>query len=471
MAYIKKLKDNELIGGTDNTDVYPVTSTEAVYNKENVSQEYINNHVDGSKIVNGTITTGKIADNAVAMGKLDNEVQTLIQQGADSSWTPKGDFNIEITYDANDVVFDPVTNSSYLSLRADNTGHPVDENDEEYEEGWWMKVLDGSYVNRAIEEMEAAIAQAIEDAQEDIDDAIAGANTAAQNATDAAGAATTAKNTLVTEISQSLAVYETVADTIVTDPDAATGMLPVQNYVLGRAIDPLNKAADYIKGDVRTLAVGQAYAVDETVKTADGKMMRMTKKIIGFTASAVFNINDLVYYSGSTYQSLISVQLYDSTHTYAEGDYAVKDGVISVYDGESWTAADRAAMVADTSLFTQVDAAWLETNAAVQNSVTEDIFIAANILHEKFDLTSANVTTINTTYITPVKTSDGAKWTIAKADADTSRQAQVSIPKLVAGKTYRVSFNCSLVFIVKVYSNKSLSFNDSQLFNSLLFPI
>lgn len=170
MAYIKKLKDNELIGGTDNTDVYPVTSTEAVYNRENVSQEYINNHVDGSKIVDGTVTTGKIANNAVAMGKLDNEVQTLIQQGADSSWTPKGDFNIGTTYDANDVVFDPVTNSSYLSLRADNTGHPVDENDEEYEEGWWMKVLDGSYVNLLEEELQQLVDRISDGTQQQVEE-------------------------------------------------------------------------------------------------------------------------------------------------------------------------------------------------------------------------------------------------------------------------------------------------------------
>ena len=33
MAYIKTLKDNELIGGTDNTDVYPVTTTQAIYSQ------------------------------------------------------------------------------------------------------------------------------------------------------------------------------------------------------------------------------------------------------------------------------------------------------------------------------------------------------------------------------------------------------------------------------------------------------
>ena len=31
MAYIKTLKDNELIGGTDNTDVYPVSTSQAIF--------------------------------------------------------------------------------------------------------------------------------------------------------------------------------------------------------------------------------------------------------------------------------------------------------------------------------------------------------------------------------------------------------------------------------------------------------
>lgn len=34
MAYIKVLKDNELIGGTDNTDVYPVTTTQAIFSQK-----------------------------------------------------------------------------------------------------------------------------------------------------------------------------------------------------------------------------------------------------------------------------------------------------------------------------------------------------------------------------------------------------------------------------------------------------
>lgn len=34
MAYIKILKENELIGGVDNTDVYPISSTQAIYSQD-----------------------------------------------------------------------------------------------------------------------------------------------------------------------------------------------------------------------------------------------------------------------------------------------------------------------------------------------------------------------------------------------------------------------------------------------------
>ena len=36
MGKIKKILENELIGGTQSTDIYPVTSTKAVYDENNV---------------------------------------------------------------------------------------------------------------------------------------------------------------------------------------------------------------------------------------------------------------------------------------------------------------------------------------------------------------------------------------------------------------------------------------------------
>ena len=35
MAKVKVLKDNELVGGTDNTSVYPVTHTKAIFDGNN----------------------------------------------------------------------------------------------------------------------------------------------------------------------------------------------------------------------------------------------------------------------------------------------------------------------------------------------------------------------------------------------------------------------------------------------------
>ena len=45
MGKIKKILENELIGGTQNTDVYPVTSTKAVYNEKNETLDNIINSI------------------------------------------------------------------------------------------------------------------------------------------------------------------------------------------------------------------------------------------------------------------------------------------------------------------------------------------------------------------------------------------------------------------------------------------
>lgn len=47
MAYLKKLKNNELIGGIDNTDVYPITTTHGVYSPDNKTQQAINDELIG----------------------------------------------------------------------------------------------------------------------------------------------------------------------------------------------------------------------------------------------------------------------------------------------------------------------------------------------------------------------------------------------------------------------------------------
>lgn len=82
MGRIKKLKNNELVGGTDNTDVYPVTSTKAVFDEDNVSQDYINKHITGDRIEYNTITGDKLADKAVTEEKVSDELMDKINSAA-----------------------------------------------------------------------------------------------------------------------------------------------------------------------------------------------------------------------------------------------------------------------------------------------------------------------------------------------------------------------------------------------------
>ena len=69
MGKIKKILENELIGGTQNTDVYPVTSTKAVYNEDNENLDSIlNTKVNTSDIVQqtGDSTTSVMSQKAVS---------------------------------------------------------------------------------------------------------------------------------------------------------------------------------------------------------------------------------------------------------------------------------------------------------------------------------------------------------------------------------------------------------------------
>ena len=75
MGKIKKILENELLGGTQSTDVYPVTSTKAVYNENNESLD---------DIINKKIETDRIANGAVTTEKLDSELSNAIQTNTDA---------------------------------------------------------------------------------------------------------------------------------------------------------------------------------------------------------------------------------------------------------------------------------------------------------------------------------------------------------------------------------------------------
>ena len=424
MAYIKKLKDNELIGGTDNTDMYPVTSTEAVYNPEGVTQEYINNHIDGSKIVDGTITNNKIADSTISMGKLDNDVQTKIQQGTQKAWNPRGAYNENTVYGVNDLVYHTDTNSSYISLQANNQGHnPAWQS---ATGGWWMKVLDGSYVNVMVDELEQAIAQAIEDAQDDISElisdsqatinaAVSGANSAAQAANTAAANAE-AKIDWVEKQVDSLTAYE-----VATALDE-TSIIPVQNKVVSKEI---NNANAYLKTDVRTLAVGQTYTVDEAVKTTDGKMLRMTKEIKSLNLADTIAIGELKIYSNATYRALKAIVDYNNATTYADGDYAVgRPAVVTI-------TVDTIGLVAGGNINVSVAGAGYViavTTTSTAASVAADIVEAVGTI-EGWTITDNEDGTIT------IKCDTAGANTLAFSFTDTDETGVVVSAATVAGAT------------------------------------
>ena len=90
--------------------------------------------------------TAEGGNTAARVGGVIEAIGEILKNQDYMSWQPAGNFDIEEYYEKNDQVFDAETNSCYVSLQTDNVGHPVNENDESYEEGWWMKVIDGASV-------------------------------------------------------------------------------------------------------------------------------------------------------------------------------------------------------------------------------------------------------------------------------------------------------------------------------------
>lgn len=81
------------------------------------------------------------------------------------------------------------------------------------------------------------------------------------------------------------------------------------------------------------------------------------------------------------------------------------------------------------------------TNWATSGGIKSAIDTATAIIGaEEFDLESATVGTNNSNYITPSKTENGGTWTIARANS-TGRVGHITLPSLVSGKTYTVSFD------------------------------
>ncbi len=161
--------------------------------------------------------TAEGGNTAARVGGVIEAIGEILKNQDYMSWQPAGNFDIEEYYEKNDQVFDEETNSCYVSLQTDNVGHPVNENDESYEEGWWMKVIDGASV-------------------------LAAAAAATQAAAEANHAAEAARGI----------VYQAVDDHLDTE-----SLKPVANQVVTQAINNLSENLQDVEEDILHKLGGQ----------------------------------------------------------------------------------------------------------------------------------------------------------------------------------------------------------------------
>lgn len=478
MGYIKKLKNNELVGGTDKTTIYPVTSTEAVFEEisdnEFKSQKYLNNHITNERIVDNTIENDKLKDDTIDMGKLNTQLKTTIQNAYDASWKVKEEpFSLETKYDANDVVYDPDTNSSYVSLTADNQGNPVNPEDEGYVEGKWRIVINGISAvesTEVINETVGILEDKFDTLESNVDDAIEGLDnrideiqddlssltayeTAATPSYDAQiplkNLASTAQvgyyfctvlgsenvkqvsnaivsNTAVSQIGAfslppsgghfkvKMSNAHTATSGNVTlrfgsvtatnkplyyngEPVSASNtwdnneIISVyydgQYYQASNSQGGSNKKIDaYLYGDLRTLEVGKNYQVDETVKTIDKQLRRVSKEIKKLSLSEEIIAGDIRTDSGLTYRADSTIATYNpnpstpyedgayaygsvTTYTYTLSAEEIVPGTITVNDAEIIiTEEDDLSTIATKIAAAIVVKGW--TSSAAENVVT-----------------------------------------------------------------------------------------------------
>lgn len=210
--------------------------------------------------------TAEGGNTAARVGGVIEAIGEILKNQDYMSWQPAGNFDIEEYYEKNDQVFDAETNSCYVSLQTDNVGHPVNENDESYEEGWWMKVIDGASV-------------------------LAAAAAATQAAAEANQAAEAARGI----------VYQAVDDHLDTE-----SLKPVANQVVTQAINNLSSnLQDVEEMDLSTITIGN-YRLTSTKKwtgstaenhywipCAAGDVFRLTGGTAGFSYAFMKTHNNI----------------------------------------------------------------------------------------------------------------------------------------------------------------------------------
>lgn len=149
----------------------------------------------------------ELQDLMVTKAKLSREVQTQLDKGSEKAINPAGDYDAEAEYSVNEMVYDEETNSSYVSKQSENVGHAVTDTD------WWMKVLDGNYVQTTIQAIMTAAQETLDEAKQDTIDATAAALAAKQDTEQATAAANAVVAQKVADAQIGYYVCETAAGT------------------------------------------------------------------------------------------------------------------------------------------------------------------------------------------------------------------------------------------------------------------
>lgn len=328
----------------------------------------------------------ELQDFMVTKAKLSREVQTQLDKGSEKAINPAGDYDAEAEYSVNEMVYDEVTNSSYVSKQSVNVGHAVTDTD------WWMKVLDGNYVHTTIRAIMTAAQATLDEAKQDTIDATAAAlaakqateqATAAANAVAAQKVADAQIGYYVCETAAGTATKATTTDTIGQNRfavPAAGGAVKIKmehantstdavylqfgtntntkrklyyngedvsqsntwddgevisvyldpaanngagGYMASNAQGGSNKKIDaYLLGDLRTLSLGQTYVLNEAVKTIDKQFLRMNKEIAFMNLTDTIAEGDLKVYNNKTYQAQENIVAYAVGVEYEDGAYA-----------------------------------------------------------------------------------------------------------------------------------------------------
>lgn len=469
MGYIKKLKNNELVGGTDKTTIYPVTSAEAVFEEvsdgEFKSQKYLNNNITNERIVDNTIENQKLKDDTIDMGKLNTQLKTIIQNAYDASWKVKKEpFSLETKYDANDVVYDPDTNSSYVSLTADNQGNPVNPEDERYVEGKWRIIINGisavestEVINAKVTELEEQVDGKIDDAQDQLDQMIADAAASLADAeSDARGAAAEASAVVANKVADAqigyfecntatgTALKQTTLDYIGTGDDksyytipaagsnvkikmqyanTATGTIELQfgsNTATRKQLiyngEPASNSNSWDDGEVISIYYDPTYNNNTGAYQASNAQGGGGRGIKVITPTST---NRYIALSGDTIGAV------SGTGPYRYVKMSVNPGDVILISGAGSTAARLWAFANSTNNDTIV-------SRADENVTKENLVLVAP---ENADTLCIN--NINNTYSNPI-------WLYAKAGSDSAETLKntgylvYDIPKIALGTEYAV---------------------------------